>query len=64
VLSPETTAALQAMGYSFEWAAKPWAYFLHAVDWNRTDNSLRGGADPRNPPGSAQVSKSKQEARR
>jgi gamma-glutamyltranspeptidase/glutathione hydrolase len=62
-LSPATQAALEAMGYTISASAKPWTFFLHAVDWDRRDNSLRGGADPRNPPGSAQVS-SKQEARR
>jgi len=62
-LSPATVTTLQAMGYTIAPSAQPWSYFLHAVDWNRRDNTLRGGADPRNPPGSARVSNAKQEAR-
>jgi gamma-glutamyltranspeptidase/glutathione hydrolase len=54
-LAPATVAALQAMGHEVKIDAQPWTYYLHAVDWDRRGNSLRGGADPRNPPGSAQV---------
>ena len=61
-LSPEAVLALQAMGHAFDAKAEPWTSFLHAVEWNHLDNSLRGGADPRNPTGSAKVSKLKQEA--
>ena len=54
--SPEVAAALQAMGYTITQSDKPWGFvFLHAVDWDRRTNTLRGGADPRNPPGAARV---------
>lgn len=56
-LSPETRKALMAMGYdSFEQSAEPWVYYMQAVDWDRRTGTLRGGADPRNPVGSASVS--------
>jgi gamma-glutamyltranspeptidase/glutathione hydrolase len=58
-LSPETVKTMQAMGYSFTQNATPWTYYLHAVDWDRRSNTLRGGADPRNPPGSASVIENK-----
>ena len=54
-LSPETIKALQAMGHEMAPSAEPWTFYLHAVDWDRSTNTLRGGADPRNPPGSASV---------
>jgi gamma-glutamyltranspeptidase/glutathione hydrolase len=54
-LSPDAIAKLQAMGHVVKVDDKPWTYFLHAVDWNRRDGSLRGGADPRNAPGAAKV---------
>jgi gamma-glutamyltranspeptidase/glutathione hydrolase len=54
--SPETIAALEAMGHKVQVDAKPWTFFLHAVDWNLRDGSMRGGADPRNPTGKASVS--------
>jgi gamma-glutamyltranspeptidase / glutathione hydrolase len=53
--SPEAAAKLQAMGYTIQQAATPWTFFLHAVDWDLKTNTLRGGADPRNPPGAATV---------
>lgn len=54
--SPDVAAALQAMGYTITSSDKPWGFvFLHAVDWDRRSNTLRGGADPRNPPGAARV---------
>ncbi|CAN5124573.1 gamma-glutamyltransferase [soil metagenome] len=54
--SPVTVTALQAMGHVVETSAAPWSFvYLHAVDWDRRTNTLRGGADPRNPPGSARV---------
>ena len=53
--SPEAAARLQAMGYTIDQAATPWTSLLHAVDWDLKSNTLRGGADPRNPPGSATV---------
>lgn len=51
--SAEATSRLQAMGYTIK--EGPWNFFLHAVDWDLKTNTLRGGADPRNPPGSATV---------
>jgi gamma-glutamyltranspeptidase/glutathione hydrolase len=53
--SAETASRLQAMGYTLQQDAKPWTSLLHAVDWDLKTNTLRGGADPRNPPGSAKV---------
>jgi gamma-glutamyltranspeptidase/glutathione hydrolase len=58
-LSPATATALQAMGYELAPSATNWSYFLHAVDWNRRTGELRGGADPRNPPGAARVVEAK-----
>ena len=58
-LSPATATALQAMGYELAPSATNWSYFLHAVDWNRKTGELRGGADPRNPPGTARVVEAK-----
>ena len=54
-LSPATITALEAMGHKMRPSAEPWTFYLHAVDWDRSTNTLRGGADPRNPPGSATV---------
>ena len=54
-LSPETVKALEAMGHKMAPSAEPWTFYLHAVDWDRSTGTLRGGADPRNPPGSASV---------
>jgi gamma-glutamyltranspeptidase/glutathione hydrolase len=53
--SADTTTTLQKMGYQIRFDPKPWSFFLNAVDWDRRSNTLRGGADPRNPPGSALV---------
>lgn len=53
--SAETASRLQEMGYTLQQDAKPWTSLLHAVDWDLKTNTLRGGADPRNPPGSAKV---------
>ncbi len=53
--SVETAATLQTMGYQIRNDPKPWSFFLNAVDWDRRSNTLRGGADPRNPQGSAMV---------
>ena len=56
VFSPAVAAKLQGMGYTIAQSAEPWGFvFLHAVDWDRRTNTLRGGADPRNPPGTARV---------
>jgi gamma-glutamyltranspeptidase/glutathione hydrolase len=54
-ISPAATKSLEAMGYVFSPSATNWTYFLHAVDWDRKTGELRGGADPRNPPGRARV---------
>jgi gamma-glutamyltranspeptidase/glutathione hydrolase len=54
-LTPETVLALQAMGHEVTQNPAPWTYYVHAVDWDRRSNTLRGGADPRNPTGSARV---------
>ena len=53
--SPATLTALEAMGHALQPSPQPWTFYLHAVDWDRSTNTLRGGADPRNPPGSASV---------
>jgi gamma-glutamyltranspeptidase/glutathione hydrolase len=53
--SVETATTLQTMGYQIRNDPKPWSFFLNAVDWDRRSNTLRGGADPRNPQGSAMV---------
>jgi gamma-glutamyltranspeptidase/glutathione hydrolase len=50
-----TAAALRAMGYRITQGDKPWEYYVHIVDWDRRSNTLHGGADPRNPVGSATV---------
>ena len=54
-LTPETVKALAAMGHGVTQSPEPWTDYLHAVDWDRRSNTLRGGADPRNPVGSAVV---------
>jgi gamma-glutamyltranspeptidase/glutathione hydrolase len=62
-ISPATATALQAMGHQLNPSATNWSFFLHAVDWDRRTGALRGGADPRNPPGAARVA-AKQEVRK
>jgi gamma-glutamyltranspeptidase/glutathione hydrolase len=54
-LSPDVAAALRAMGHVLKEDAKPWTSYVHVVDWNRRTGVVRGGADPRNPTGSAKV---------
>ena len=54
-LTPETVKALAAMGYNFTQSPAPWTYYMYAVEWDRRSNTLSGGADPRNPVGSARV---------
>jgi gamma-glutamyltranspeptidase/glutathione hydrolase len=56
-LSPDTIAKLQAMGHEVKVDEAAWPFYLHAVDWNLRDGAMRGGADPRNPPGAATISK-------
>jgi gamma-glutamyltranspeptidase/glutathione hydrolase len=53
-LSPETVAALTAMGYTLNGTRATWGN-LQAVDWNRRNGELRAGSDPRNPVGSGRV---------
>ena len=43
---------------------QPWTSLLHAVDWDLKTNTLRGGADPRNPPGAATISRPRPAAKR
>lgn len=54
-IAPDTQKALEAMGYTVRQEAGLLPFYLHAVDWNQRSNTLRGGADPRNSPGSASV---------
>ena len=54
-LTPQTVKALAAMGYNFTQSPEPWTFYMHAVEWDRRSNTLSGGADPRNPVGSARV---------
>ena len=43
------------MGYRITQNDKPWEFYVHIVDWDRRAGTLEGGADPRNPVGSAAV---------
>ena len=61
--TPETIAALRAIGHEVQVDDAPWVYYLHAVDWNLRNGAMRGGADPRNPPGAATVSEPRLPAR-
>jgi len=63
-LSPDTIAKLQAMGHEVKVEAEAWPFYLHVVDWNLRDGALRGGADPRNPPGAATISRPRPAAKR
>jgi gamma-glutamyltranspeptidase/glutathione hydrolase len=54
-ISPDTQKALEGMGYTVKQDAEAWPFYLHAVDWDLRTNTLRGGADPRNSPGSSSV---------
>ena len=53
-LAPETVKALQAMGHTVNAGEGTWGN-LQTVMWNRRDNTLSGGTDPRNPVGKAAV---------
>jgi gamma-glutamyltranspeptidase/glutathione hydrolase len=53
-LSPETVKALEAMGHKVNASEKTWGN-LQTVSWNKRDNTLEGGSDPRNPVGKADV---------
>ena len=62
--TPETAAALQAMGHALKLppdeaaggrgSSHVWGN-LQTVEWDRRSNTLRGGSDPRNPVGKAAV---------
>ncbi len=54
-LTPETLKALEAMGHTVTVSPAKWTSLMHSVDWNVRDNTLHGGADPRNEVGSAVV---------
>ena len=53
-LSPETVKALEAMGHKVNAGEKPWGN-LQTVSWDKRNNTLEGGTDPRNPVGKAEV---------
>ncbi|MGO4777891.1 gamma-glutamyltransferase, partial [Lysobacter sp. 2RAB21] len=53
-LDADTVAKLQAMGHKVNAAESPWGN-LQTVMWNKHDNTLSGGTDPRNPVGQAAV---------
>jgi len=53
-LSPDTVKALEAMGHKVNAAESPWGN-LQTVAWDKTNNTLEGGTDPRNPVGKADV---------
>ncbi len=54
-LVPETLKTLAAMGHTVTVSPAKWTSLMHSVDWNVRDNTLHGGADPRNEVGSAVV---------
>ena len=47
-------AKLQTMGYRVDDYTDP-LVLMHAVDWDRRDNAMHAGADPRNPVGEGKV---------
>ena len=53
-LADEVVAKLQAMGYRVDDYTDP-LVLMHAVDWDRRDNAMHAGADPRNPVGEGKV---------
>jgi gamma-glutamyltranspeptidase / glutathione hydrolase len=54
-VTPETLKMLESMGHEVRLSKTPWTTLMHSVDWNVRDNTLHGGADPRNEVGSAVV---------
>ena len=54
-LMPDTLKTLEAMGHTVTVSPAKWTSLMHSVDWNVRDNTLHGGADPRNEVGSAVV---------
>ncbi len=55
-LSPAVVAQLEAMGQTVTTRASTWGD-MQAVEWDRRDNTLSGGSDPRRPTGKAEVIK-------
>ncbi|WP_460823005.1 gamma-glutamyltransferase [Lysobacter olei] len=53
-LAPETVKALEAMGHKVNAGEPPWGN-LQTVAWDKVNNTLEGGTDPRNPVGKADV---------
>jgi gamma-glutamyltranspeptidase/glutathione hydrolase len=53
-LDPDTVAALEAMGHEVNPDEGTWG-ILNTVAWDRVENTLSAGADPRNPVGSGKV---------
>ena len=53
-LSAETISALEAMGHKVNAGEDTWG-ILQTVSWDRATGALSGGADPRNPVGSART---------
>ncbi|TBR13413.1 MAG: gamma-glutamyltransferase [Lysobacter sp.] len=53
-LDTATVSALQAMGHRVNAGESPWGN-LQTVAWDREDNRLEGGTDPRNPTGKVGV---------
>lgn len=53
-IDPATVAALQAMGHKVNAAEPAWGN-LQTVAWDKRENVLEGGTDPRNPVGAATV---------
>jgi gamma-glutamyltranspeptidase/glutathione hydrolase len=53
-LDPATIAALEAMGHEVSAGEGTWG-ILNTVAWDRIEDTLSAGADPRNPVGSGEV---------
>jgi gamma-glutamyltranspeptidase/glutathione hydrolase len=53
-LTADVVGKLEAMGHKVTTRSTTWGN-MQAVEWNRHDNTLSGGTDPRNPVGKADV---------
>ena len=53
-LPEDVVSQLQGMGYKVANYTDP-LVLMHAVDWDRRDNAMHAGADPRNPVGEGRV---------
>lgn len=53
-LTADVVKRLEAMGHTVSAGEVQWGV-MQAVQWDRRDNTLRGGSDPRNPVGAAVV---------